>query len=406
MKFYRALSCVILLLVIHQRPAFSADALFEAEMAFDPGAGEHGHVHASSIAQYPNGDLLVVWYENGKALPEHYFSQNKDKSDDVRIGAARKRSGESHFDPPFVIADTFGLADNNPALVVDRQQQLWLIRPTLLGVPDWTWGSALVRYQVSGDFQNHEQPIWQRQDILVPHIPGLKTELGSLLDRFIAGLPAEPRYAEMRKQMERRLLEQPLIDRLGWMPRAHPLVRNDGAVLVPLSNENFNLAVMAITKDSGASWEFSKPVPELGLTQPSVVQYPDGKLSAFFRNGDAAHRIKRSDSSDGGLTWGPVTNTTLPHPGAGIEAVVLKNGHLLMVYNDKESGSRDRLAVSVSFDQGETWPHTRRLEDVPESRFDYPSVIQALDGSIHITYSYNLQTIKHVRITEEWIQQP
>jgi hypothetical protein len=380
----------------------AADVLYEAQMVFDPADGSHGHVHASCITQYPNGDLLVVWYENGAELSSEYFSKDKDKSDNVRTGAAKRPGSAATFDAPFVIADTFGLADNNPCVVVDRSQQLWLIRPTLLGVPDWSWGSALVRYQVSDNFQNQLQPVWKTQEILVPHLPNLTEKLGTLMDEMLKKNPS-PRLTMYRKELEKRL-SQPLITRLGWMPRNHPLVRNDGAVVLPLSNENFNLAVMAITTDSGATWQFSQPVPEVGLTQPTVVQYSDGKISAFFRNGGPERRIKRSDSDDGGMTWSAVTNTTLLHPGAGIEAVVLKNGHLVMVYNDKESGDRDQLAVSISHDRGETWPYTRHLENTPQSRFDYPSVIQALDGSIHVTYSYNLQTIKHVRLNEEWVE--
>lgn len=385
--------------------AAAADAVYEAEMVFDPASGSHGHVHASCITQYPNGDFLVVWYENGDELTSEYFSKDKDKSDNVRTGAARRRSGEAHFDLPFVIADTFGLADNNPCVLIDRDQQLWLIRPTLLGVPDWSWGSALVRYQVSDDFVGQQQPVWKRQDILVPHIPDLKSQLDALMDEMLEKYPSLQQLAKYRAELDRRMKSQPLIARLGWMPRAHPIVRADGAVLVPLSNENFNLAVMAITKDSGATWEFSKPFPEIGLTQPTVVQYDDGKMSAFFRNGGPEHRIKRSDSDDGGLTWSAVTTTSLLHPGAGIEALVLKNGHLAMVYNDKESGARDQLAISISEDRGETWKYTRHLENTPESRFDYPSIIQAEDGSIHVTYSFNLQSIKHVRLNEEWVIQ-
>ena len=405
MRFCQRL-CLLIAGVSTIIPAtLAADALYETEMVFDPASGTHGHVHASCITQYPNGDFLVVWYENGDELSADYFSKDKDKSDNVRTGAARRRSGETHFDPPFVIADTFGLADNNPCVMIDRDQQLWLIRPTLLGVPDWSWGSALVRYQVSQDFMEQEQPVWKKQDILVPHIPNLKPLLDSLMDEMLKKAPASPRLAMYRTELEDRMKNQPLIARLGWMPRAHPMVRADGAVLVPLSNENFSLAVMAITKDAGATWEFSKPVPEVGLTQPTVVQYEDGKMSAFFRNGGPEHRIKRSDSDDGGITWSAVTTTSLLHPGAGIEALVLKNGHLVMVYNDKESGARDQLAISISEDRGETWKHTRHLEKTPESRFDYPSIIQAQDGSIHVTYSFNLQTIKHVRLNEEWIAQ-
>ena len=211
----------------------AADALYETEMVFDPASGTHGHVHASCITQYPNGDLLVVWYENGDELSADYFSKDKDKSDNVRTGAARRRSGETHFDPPFVIADTFGLADNNPCVMIDRDQQLWLIRPTLLGVPDWSWGSALVRYQVSRDFMDQEQPVWKKQDIFVPHIPDLKPQLDSLMDEMLKKAPASPRLAMYRTELEDRMKNQPLIARLGWMPRAHPMVRADGAVRTP-----------------------------------------------------------------------------------------------------------------------------------------------------------------------------
>ena len=102
--------CLLLagmLITIHGTMA--ADGLYEAEMVFDPASGSHGHVHASCITQYPNGDLLVVWYENGDELPPEYFSKDKDKSDNVRTGAARRRAAESQFDPPLVIAGTVGL---------------------------------------------------------------------------------------------------------------------------------------------------------------------------------------------------------------------------------------------------------------------------------------------------------
>lgn len=45
------------------------------------------------------------------------------------------------------------------------------------------------------------------------------------------------------------------------------------------------------------------------------------------------------------------------------------------------------------------------MEDKPGGRFDYPSVIQAGDGTIHVTYTYNLRTIKHVRFKEEWVME-
>jgi len=59
---------------------------------------------------------------------------------------------------------------------------------------------------------------------------------------------------------------------------------------------------------------------------------------------------------------------------------MLRDGHLVMTYIDREN-SRDRLAVSISTDEGETWKWTRHLEDQPGGRFDYPSLLQAKDGT-------------------------
>src|SRR5207249_1338274 len=72
------------------------------------------------------------------------------------------------------------------------------------------------------------------------------------------------------------------------------------------------------------------------------------------------------------------------------------------------------LGVWVSEDEGKTWPHMRRLEhDAPgrdAGSYSYPSIIQAHDGTIHVTYSYsppghrrNGESIKHAQFDEQWL---
>lgn len=368
--------------------------------------GDRGHVHASSVVETPSGSLLAVWYENGPPNDAYYFrGGDEDKSDDVRIAGARLRQGGTAWDAPFVISDTFGVSDNNPALGIDAQQRLWLVHATLLAVPARTWGSALLQYKVSTDYESGGPPRWDRSSILVPKPEGLDEIIARAADdaRRSSGRQRPQGVQRARDMLDR--LDDPFARRLGWMPRVHPVPLRNGSFIVPLANENFNLAAMAITRDGGETWTFSRPVPGLGVTQPSIVQVRDGRLLAFFRDATSAHRIHRSESADGGLTWSPVTATTLPNPGSGIEAVALASGDLALVYNDKESSPRDRLAVSLSSDGGRTWGWTRHLENTPGQRFDYPSVVQGRDGLLHATYSYNLKTIKHVTFNEAWIKE-
>ncbi|MCL5006364.1 MAG: exo-alpha-sialidase [Acidobacteria bacterium] len=364
-------------------------ALYQSDFIFPPAS--RGHTHASCLVECPNGDLLAVWYENGPKLSSYEYEKDADKSDDVRIAGARWRLGAHAWGKPFVMSDTFGLSDNNPALIIDHQHRLWLIHSTLLDVPQWTWGSSLLWYKISSDYQQAGPPHWDKVSILVPHIQGL----AEVVRKYARG--------EEAAQLEQRLKDQ-MARRLGWMLRPHPLILKDGTLLVPLGNENFGVAAMALTHNDGKTWVMSRPVPGIGISQPSVVQLPSGKLVAFFRDGSSDRRIKRSESDDGGLTWSEVRATGLPNPDSGIEALVLRDGHLLMIYNDQAKG-RDRLAVSISTDAGKTWKWTRHLENSPGGRFDYPSVIQARDGSLHATYSYNVQTIKYVHFNEAWVRQ-
>ncbi len=375
----------------------SADSvLFESSLIFDPDIESRGHVHASCIVECPNGDLRVVWYENGPDLPPPYFSENRDKSDDVRIAGSRKASGSDIWEPVHVAADTFGVSDNNPCMVVDQGDRLWLFHVTLLGVSEVSWTSALIRYHISSRYEHTGAPEWDIQDILVPRLFSLETRPADS-----AALPgnetdARPETRSRKKQVD------PFKTRLGWMPRAHPIIRSDGALLLPLANENYGIAAIAITKDGGTTWAMGEPVPGRGLEQPTIVEFLDGTMKAFFRNGHLAHRILSSESKDGGITWSPVERTDLPHPNAGIEAMLTDSGRLMMVCNDLEQ-DRDRLVVSLSEDRGATWSHTRQIENSPGERFDYPSLIQGQDGTFHLTYSYNTKTIKYVRFHEAWV---
>ena len=67
---------------------------------------------------------------------------------------------------------------------------------------------------------------------------------------------------------------------------------------------------------------------------------------------------------------------------------------------------RNKLAVSLSTDEGQTWATSRHLEDHPQGSYHYPCVIQTADGMIHCVYSYFCdegKTMKHAAFNEDWI---
>src|SRR5690606_35381992 len=140
--------------------------------------------------------------------------------------------------------------DNNPTLAIDGENRLWLFHSTMLGAPKWSWGSSIVQYKISSDYLG-KQPRWEKTGLLIPMPTGFDSVLDDM-ERRVKSEPKEQSAARLATPLAMvariRVWEnEPIRLRLGWMPRVHPLLRSDGAVVVPLSNENFEIPMMAIT---------------------------------------------------------------------------------------------------------------------------------------------------------------
>lgn len=262
---------------------------------------DHLHNHGSCIVECPNGDLLVCWYRGS----------GERTADDVVVLGARKRKGDSQWSKPFLLADTPGHPDTNPAMFIDPHKRLWLLWCTIL---DNRWESALLKYRIATDYQRKSgPPNWEVTEVLhVTPDTNFPKIISAGLDELVARKPAgmKPDKFDEWIANNRDRLTNKLSGRLGWMTRVHPFVLEGKRLIVPLYSDGFDFSLMAITDDWGKSWFTSDPIVGIGNVQPSLVQKKDGTLVAYMRdNGPPPQRIPVSHSTDRGVTWGKVRDS-------------------------------------------------------------------------------------------------
>ncbi|NIA14637.1 MAG: neuraminidase (sialidase)-like protein [Nitrospiraceae bacterium] len=386
--------------------AAGAEPLHEAELLFPL---ESWHNHGSCIVECPNGDLLTCWFHGS----------GERKSDDVLIEGARKVKGADGWSARFVMADTPGFPDTNCCMIIDPQQRLWLLWPTIQAN---LWESALMKYKISDNYMMAEgAPEWNVMKVLHAK-PGddFEEKVQRKANEYLASVDIPEAFAPQVELWKKHILTQAadkLTRRLGWFTRAHPLFLEDGRLLVGLYSDGFSFSLVAISDDLGETWSFSDPIVGGGNIQPSFARKRDGTLVAFMRdNGPAPKRVMVSESSDRGETWSTVYDHPIfNNPGSGLELMTLSDGDWVVIYNDEPMG-RHSLAVSLSDDEGATWKWTRHLELVEpgQGSFHYPSIIEGSDGNLHASYSYFVRdggngkegkSIKYAKFNKAWIKQ-
>jgi predicted neuraminidase len=176
-----------------------------------------------------------------------------------------------------------------------------------------------------------------------------------------------------------------------------PVQLANGDILCPSSTEEDGWRVhLERTGDAGTTWEKTGSLNDpkvLSAIQPTILFHPAGRLQALGRTRQG--KIFQAWSEDQGRTWDLMKLGTLPNPNSGIDAVTLRDGRQLLVYNHS-STRRSPLNVAVSRD-GLEWQPALALETGP-GEFSYPAVIQSEDGLMHITYTWKRLNIRHVVI--------
>ncbi|HVZ30243.1 MAG TPA: sialidase family protein [Asticcacaulis sp.] len=193
-----------------------------------------------------------------------------------------------------------------------------------------------------------------------------------------------------------------------------PVILKDGSWLAPSSTEGGEgVGPNAGAKwqvhfehsaDRGGTWTKTDNVPTpvgIEAIQPSILFHKDGALEAICRTRQGA--LAMTWSKDNGATWSGLAAIDLPNPNSGTDAVTLADGRQLLVYNHAAhrpdqpgKGNRYPLNIALS-DDGVTWRPVLTLESTPIGNgYAYPAVIQAPNGLVHITYTWDRKRIKHL----------
>lgn len=304
--------------------------------------------HAVTIVEATNGDLVSSW-----------FGGSHERHPDVCIYVAIKPKGSDKWGEPIKVAD---------GVMKD-------------GTRFPTWNPVL--YQIPG---------------------------GNLMLFYKIGPKPSEWWGVYRTSSDggktwSDKIDMPSKDFLGPI-KNKPVLLSNGTLLLPSSTEGNGWHLrMESSPDFGKTWvlgdTISRGKQKINAIQPSILFHKDGSIQAIGRTKNRA--IFSTFSKDNGKTWSDVELIGLPNNNSGTDAVTLKNGKHLLVYNHvlppgKEAkGPRTPLNLSIS-DDGINWKATLVLEDSKISQYSYPSIIQSSDGMVHIVYTWRRQKLKYVKI--------
>lgn len=236
----------------------------------------------------------------------------------------------------------------------------------------------------------------------------------------------------------------------GSFVRARPIVRSDGAWLLPLHHcthvpgsrwtGRHDYASVAITTDEGHSWRCVNVPNSTGCVHMTLVPLDGDKIIALFRRRQADF-VYKTLSEDGGESWQEPTATNIPNNNSSIAAMRMKDGRIALVCNpvnaQMDSSRRDslydelgiderpeaaggcqpiwgvaRAPLSLFFSTGDgehfgdeiiLWNSsgnclTNNSEDGLNQELSYPTILQSDSGDLNIAFTLHRRAIAHICI--------
>ena len=300
-------------------------------------------VHAATLAELPNHDLLAAWYGGTDEIDP-----------DVNIFVSRQDHVSGRWSPPRAIENgrSAGVKSvGNPVLVVDRNGVRLFYVAVIVG--GWSGSTIFVRSSPDGE---HWSP-------------------------------------------RRRVVTSPFFN-LGMLVRSPAIAYSDGTIALPIYHELRRKWSALARVDANGRVIDEVRMAENPLIQPWVVPSSPRDATAFFRwSARTPGVVTYATTHDAGAHWSDVASTGLVHRDSAVAAAPpLPDGSTIVVYNNAP-GDRRKLAI-VRLPSKTPF----QLEDDPRPPFDgptrreysYPFLIATSDGRYHVVYTWQRTKIRHV----------
>ena len=320
-----------------------------------------GSCHAATIVELDDGGLLTAW-----------FAGTHEGHGDVAVWLARYDGAQ--WQAPVKIVDEPDVPLWNPVLYRAPQGAIWLYYKVGPTVPAWT--GMVIRSQDNG----HS---WSSPTMLPAGLLG----------------PAKNK----------------------------PITLSNGDILSGTSSETWQswACWVEISEDGGHSWTKYGPITapddvntdrsdhisavwneesqtlllpqaHIGVIQPAVWENEPGRVRMVMRATRRVGTVLLAASDDYGRSWSSAQPLDIPHPNSGLDAARLPDGRIVLACNPVREG-RTPLSLLISSDNGDTWPQRIDLETEP-GEYSYPSVIATDTGQVHVVFTDDRESIRHVSV--------
>lgn len=336
--------------------AVSAPPLLEREtISIVP---EAGILHAPSLVDLGNGELLSVWYQG-----------SREGGREVSLYSSRFTGGR--WGPATRLTDATATGAElgryvktigNAVLLMRPQGEVWLVYVSV-SIGGWSGSSLNLKQSEDGG------RTWSKA---------------------------------------KRLVTSPFFN-LSTLVKGRPMVLTDGSPAIPVYHEFIaHLPEFLILNGAGQVTDKIRMGAAAGrlAIQPTLAVLPDNDVVALLRPTGAMPRVFESRSSDGGRSWSVPRATDLPNPGGPVGLVALDSRELVLVFNNDPKKEND-LTLAVSADGGSTWTNLAILDELKpgEKRgLTYPFLALSSDGTYHLVYAHaGARAIRHIRFNDAWV---